>query len=283
VNSTAWSRARCRRCAFSNCARPTRRTSLTALTRQYNQRSVDERNEKPVSITADSQTNALIVAAHAEMMPEIQAIVAELNATTRLDSEGREIRIFPLSVARAEELARTIDEMFPAPPMPIDRRGRPMPHLQEPPEVVVRADPQTNSIIVDAPVQRMANFEKLVEQLDRQKITEETAVRTYAIVHADLNAIARTLQQLASSGALSLQNRDRRVAISINTEPVSQRIVVSGPIEIFDRVEQVLAELDVRQSAPRHHAAVLQARARPGGLRGRDAPRDPPHPARGRG
>lgn len=221
-----------------------------ALNAQYARRPVDERNLKPVMITADAQTNALMVAAHADLLPEIASIVEELNRTDRMDVEGREIRIFPLKVARAEELARTIDEMFPEPPVPVDRRGNPMQHLRQPREVVVRADPQTNSIIVDAPVQRLAGFEQLVEQLDRQRISDETEVRTYPVTHAEIATLVSTLNELAQSGSLSPAGQDRRVPIIVTSEPVSRTLVVSGPAEIFSRVEQVISDLDVRASGP---------------------------------
>ncbi|UCD76487.1 MAG: hypothetical protein JSV91_06095 [Phycisphaerales bacterium] len=221
-----------------------------ALNRQYNQRPLEERNDKPVNISSDDQTNSLIIAAHPDLLEEIEAIVTELNTANRLDTEGREIRIFPLKVARAEELAKTIDDMFPQPPPPVDRRGRPMPQLQEPREVVVRADPQTNSIIVDAPIQRMAGFEQLVEQLDRTKLTDDTEVRTYKVVYADLNALAATLQRLSQSGTLTPSGVDRHVPVTVTTEPVSRTLIVSGPVEIFDRVEQVLVELDARGEGP---------------------------------
>ncbi|MHC4416411.1 MAG: secretin N-terminal domain-containing protein [Planctomycetota bacterium] len=222
----------------------------SALMRQYAQRHPDDRRDRPVSITADPQTNALIVAAHPEMLPDIQAVVEALNRADRLDEEGREIRIFPLKVARAEELARTIDEMFPQPPVPRDRRGRPLYHLQPRREVVVRADPQTNALIVDAPIQRMVGFEKLVEQLDRQQIAEETEIRAYRVVNADLNAVATTLRQLAADGSLSPGRQDRRAPTTITTEPMSRSIVVAGAADIFDRVEEVLGELDSRHVGP---------------------------------
>ncbi|MHC4275552.1 MAG: secretin N-terminal domain-containing protein, partial [Planctomycetota bacterium] len=49
---------------------------------------------------------------------------------------------------------------------------------------------------------------------------------------------------------LSPAGRDRRIPISINVEPVSRSLVVSGPSDIFDRVEQVLADLDAKRAAP---------------------------------
>ncbi len=221
-----------------------------ALQRQYNQRHPDARKEKPVSVTADPNTNALIVAAHPEVLPEIRAIVEGLNEADLYGAGGREIRIFPLKVARAEELARTIDEMFPPPPVPRDRRGQPMPHLQGPREVVVRADPQTNSLLVDAPLARMAHFETLVEQLDRQDVDAGTEVRTYKVVHADLEALAGTLRELASAGTLSPSGADRRTPTSISTEPASRSLVVAGAADVFERVEGVLADLDAPRAGP---------------------------------
>jgi type II secretory pathway component GspD/PulD (secretin) len=221
-----------------------------ALQAQYNQRHPDARKARPVSITADPNTNSLVVAAHPEILPEIQAIVDELNEADLYGAGGREIRIFPLRVARAEDLARTIDEMYPPPPVPRDRRGQPLYHLQAPREVIVRADPQTNSLIVDAPLQRMAGFEKLVEQLDRQDVAVETEVRTYRIVHAGLDAVAGTLRQLAAAGGLSPSRADRRVPTTITTEPAGRVLVVAGPGDVFERVEQVLAELDAPRAAP---------------------------------
>jgi len=221
-----------------------------ALARKYAQRPLEDRNQRPVDITADPQTNALLVAAHPELLPEIEAIVEQLNSTARVDTTGREIRIFPLKVARAEELARTLDEMFPEPPVPVDARGRPLPQLREPREVVVRADAQTNSIIVDAPVQRLAGFEQLVEQLDRQRFGEDSEIRVYPVTHADIEMLAQTMQQLAQSGTLVENGGDRRVPLTIKSDPNTRSLVVSGPVEAFARVEQVLKSLDVRKAAP---------------------------------
>ncbi|TVQ54711.1 MAG: hypothetical protein EA377_04940, partial [Phycisphaerales bacterium] len=116
--------------------------------------------------------------------------------------------------------------------------------------VVVRADRQTNSLIVDAPLQRMSGFEQLVEQLDRQQIMEETEIRTYAIKHADLNNVRNSLQELARAGTLSEAGREHRVAITITAEPMSRRLIVSGPADIFSRVENVIDELDARRTGP---------------------------------
>lgn len=222
------------------------------LDQVYNARPTEERKLKPVSIRADPATNSLLVSAHPDPFAEIQTIVTELNEARKKATTGREIRIFPLKVARAEELAKTIDQMFPDPPVPLDRRGNPMYNLREPREVVVRADAQTNSIIVDAPVERMLGFEELVKQLDTAEIPADAEVRTYAIEFAELRAVQNAIQQLVQSGVLVTGNTrgGRSVPITVNSEPVTNTLIVAGPVEIFDKVEKVLTELDAEPDRP---------------------------------
>jgi len=219
------------------------------LKASYDGRPVEERARKPVDVSADPATNTLIVSAHAEVLPEIESIVEELNETQTLSAEDREIRIFPLRVARAEELARTIDAMFPEPPTPIDpRTRRPRPDLRQPKEVVVRADPATNSLIVDAPSKRLSGFEQIVSSLDQHRLAADVEVRTYRVERAELAAVQRTLSDLASKGALGQTSAQTPVAI--NAEPTTRTLIVSGPTEIFTRVETVLSELDTAPDRP---------------------------------
>ena len=221
-----------------------------ALTESYEMRPIDERATRPVRINADPETNSLVITAHPEIFDEINGIVAQLNDMNRLEDADREIRIFPLRVARAEDLAQTLDEMFPQPPMPHDSRGRPRPDLQLPREVVVRADRQTNSIIVDAPTQRMASFEKLVEQLDRTQIADETEIRTWKLVRSELSAVATTLQRIADSGGFGSANGVGAASVTISTEPKSGTLLVSGPSEIFPKVDSVIQSLEAGKPVP---------------------------------
>ncbi len=213
------------------------------LQRSYEGRPPEERGRRPVSIEADPATNTLIVSAHEDVLPEIEAIAAQLNETQAADAEGREIRIFPLKVARAEELAQTIDQMYPEPPIPLDPRTRqPRPDLRPAREVVVRADRGTNSLIVDAPSRRLAGFEQLVKSLDQTKLADSLTVRTYRVERADLASLTATLRGLASSG--SLGNAGSIGPVTISSDAPTRTLIVSGPPEVFRAVEEVLAKVD---------------------------------------
>lgn len=222
------------------------------LTQAYSARPPEERAAKPVSIRADSATNTLIVSAHPEMLSEVERVVSDLNAADSYDAEGREIRIFPLKIARAEELARTIDQMYPEPPIPRDSRGRPMPWLQERREVVVRGDAQTNALIVDAPARRMPGFEQLVQQLDTAEAPAEMAIETYRITRADTEAVASTLRRLADSGGIDLgpAANARSARVLVEAEPRSRTIVVSAPPAAMPQVRQIIENLDGTSDLP---------------------------------
>lgn len=211
------------------------------LQESYQRRTPEERARQPVDIQADAATNTLLISAHPDVMPEIEAVVSQLNDSRTIDDEDREIRIFPLQHARAEELAQTIDEMYPEPPMPRDSRGRPRPDLQQPKEVVVRANRGTNALIVDAPSRRLAGFEQIVQSLDRSELAGDVTVRTYRPLRAEPQAVATAIRDLANSGALG---GSPRTPLSVSIEPVTRSLIVSGPAEAFTQVEALLAELD---------------------------------------
>src|SRR5262249_11392826 len=167
--------------------------------------------------------------------------------------EGRQISIFPLKVARAEELAKTIDAMFPEPPIPLDPRTRqPRPDLKLPKEVTVRADRATNSLIVDAPTKRLAGFEQIVRSLDQTKLGGNVELRSYRVERADLNAAATALRSAAANGALYAHG-DTAAAMSpvtVDVEPTSRTLIVSGPSEVFKGVEEVLKKVDAMPDRP---------------------------------
>jgi type II secretion system protein D len=220
------------------------------LQASYSQRPAEMKRKQPVDIQADPATNTLVVSAHADVLPEIEAIVEQLNETQAVDAAGREIRIFPLKVARAEELAQTIDQMFPEPPMPLDPRTRqPRPDLRPAREVVVRADRATNALIVDAPAKRLAGFEQIVKSLDQQKLAGSVELRTYRVQRADVNAVASSLRNLASGGALGPASLGLG-QVTIEPQVNTRTLVVSGPAEIFAGVEKLLKELDAAPDRP---------------------------------
>ncbi|MHC5114555.1 MAG: secretin N-terminal domain-containing protein, partial [Planctomycetota bacterium] len=216
----------------------------TMLRQRYDARPSEQRREQPVTINADAGTNTLVVTAHTLVFDEIKEFVDTVNRAGEAGAE-RETMIYPLKRARATDLATALDKLYPQPPMPLDRRGRPMPHLREPKEVHVSADAATNTLIVEAPVERRASFEALVEQLDRVELPPTAELRTYYIDRGEPNDIARTLSDLARQGVLSAPAAEggKAVEVIIQAEPRSRTLIVAGDEVTFMKVEEVLEDL----------------------------------------
>lgn len=225
-------------------------TLAQAIRRSFDERTPADRAARPVRVEVDTAANTMIVSAHEEDLAEIQSLVAEANkaATDRAMSDDslRQVRIFPLRVARAEELATTLEQMFPEPPAPIDVRTRqPRPDLRPPREVLVRADRATNSLIVDAVSTRLVGLEEIIAQLDKPALARSVSLRTYRLARADVNAAAEALRRMSGSGALGAEAG----AVTVAVEPASRTLMVSAPDGAFEAVEKLLMELNATPEA----------------------------------
>lgn len=217
------------------------------LNAQYNQRSAVERKAKPVYIGADPQTNSLLVSAHPDVLPEINAMVDQLNTIERLDTEARDLQIYPLKVARAEELARTIEEMFPQPPVPLDVRGRPQPQLQKPKPVIVRAEPQTNSLIISALPGVLNLTQEMIAQLDIDPSQASGAaaksVHVLVVENADAGQIAANLDAMFNApgapGGGGPQSKP-----TIRVDAVSNSLLIRASDAQYQTIQEVVAKID---------------------------------------
>ena len=214
------------------------------LTARYDQRPADLRREQPVRVDADTATNTLIVTAHEEVFPEIREFVEGVNRSGEKDGQ-RETVIIPLKVGRAVEVAAALDKLYPQPPMPLDARGRPLPHLQKQKDIFVSADAATNTVIVECPADRKAQFETIVSQLDRIEAAPQSQVRTWRIERGDPEKVGASVRALAASGALSAPTTGGRKApeVTVQVETASRTLIVTGDEAAFAKVDQVLKDL----------------------------------------
>ncbi len=220
-------------------------TQMAALLSvRYDQRPAELRREKPVRVEADAATNTLIITAHEDVFPEIREFVEGVNRSGEKEGK-RETVIIPLRTGKAVEVAAALDKLYPQPPVPLDARGRPLPHLQKQKDVFVTADAATNTVIVECPAERKAQFEAIVAQLDRIEPAPQAEVRSWRLERGDPEKIAASLRSLATSGALSSPSVGGRKApeVTVQVEAASRTLMVTGDAAAFAKVDQVLKDL----------------------------------------
>ncbi|HID08031.1 MAG TPA: hypothetical protein EYP10_12900, partial [Armatimonadetes bacterium] len=165
------------------------------------------------TITADPRTNSLVVAATAEKMQIIKALVEKLDIDI---TPPIEVEIIPLKYADATSMAEIIQTLFEeglggaglSPEMRtrlriyryysrIRQRGgtatRSKGEMEQ--QVVVTADERANALVVAATRENIDRVKKIVEQLDKEFAPPVTA-RVFKLQYADAAQVADMLNQL---------------------------------------------------------------------------------------
>ncbi len=230
-----------------------------ALAGQYERRSAAERAAAPVTITADPQSNALLVSADPALLPQIEAVVDELNRTDRLDAEDRQVRTIPLRVARAENVAPIVQELLAGEEMPIWirydalARNRPLPDTG--PDVRVAADSRLNAVIVSGPRSVLELAESMVQQLDVEpaRIEGEAArmVRVLVIENADAAQLAQSL------GSIFSESESGQVPPTIRVDGASNSLIVRATPAQFQTLDEVVQQIDAATVSARRQIQMI--------------------------
>jgi len=216
------------------------------LRRRYDQRSVEQKIEKPVQVDSDRETNTLIVAADDDAFEEIKTFVESVNQTSG-QADRLATMIFPLKHADADEVAAVLDRLYPEPLPPRDWRGRPQWNLQEPRDVQFAADPATNALFVHAAPDRRDEFETLVNQLDREAPGSGTTdVRVFTLTGAEANDVAGAVRDTARSKSQSDPAWSR---VTVTAAPSANAVVIAAGQEQLNALQQVVESLDSSISA----------------------------------
>jgi general secretion pathway protein D len=171
-------------------------------------------NARVVAV-ADEQSNSLIVSAPEELIPTITELVDKIDTSI---TDFSDTRIFRLQHADAQELATLITNLFPDPtaqgnqrrrddrgggfgfPFGGDRGSsgsnasgdRSQRALQQT-KVVAVGDPRTNSLIVTAGRETMAQIAEMVGRLDSTDAKKQR-VFVHSLEHADAESVANVLR-----------------------------------------------------------------------------------------
>ncbi|MFQ5429011.1 MAG: secretin N-terminal domain-containing protein, partial [Phycisphaerae bacterium] len=136
----------------------------------------------PVSYGSDMSSNTLIVTAPADEFDAIEARIAELDTE---DHEDRLRRVFKLVYADPGSVSRMIQNLF-----------RPYGRNPSPKERVSSADDwTTNSVIVSASSEKMAEVEALIAEMDQPGDAQRTE-HVIEVTNANPADVANSLQQI---------------------------------------------------------------------------------------
>ena len=187
--------------------------------------------------TADARTHRLMVSARAEQLEKIGELITNLR--TPMESEPRQTRVYDLKSALAEDLAKTVSELY---------RDRSKDRLTaRPDDALVLADATTNRLIVTAPASELAVLEEIIGQIDELS-PYAASTRIFKLSVASAVEVANIL-----STALTRRERNRVVPlVSAGADAKSNTVVVSGEPRDVQSAVQLIEQLDAGgQTGPR--------------------------------
>jgi type II secretory pathway component GspD/PulD (secretin) len=187
-------------------------TSATAtviaptLQQLFTQRVSREATKDPMTVIPDARTNSLIVGASPADMKLAETLIAQLDTP---QGKGATMAAFPLKKADATQVANTLKTLL---------AGQGGTGAAAAGAANISVDERTNTILVSAGAADLQRVKELVEQLDREQLTNVTEIRVFPLQHADATELAQILTSLLTNKPLS------PVALSPNRQTLLQFI-----------------------------------------------------------
>ena len=164
---------------------------------------------------SEERTNSLVVSAPSDVIPTIEQLVKEMDRTIE---DVTEIEVFKLQNADAYEMAEVLTNLFSDKDEIESSRGgyrfgsygrssssssrsrssssgNSSERMLQQKKVVAVADPRTNSVIVSATAELMAQITLMVERLDGNKAKQQK-VYTYSLQNADVEGVSEILRNM---------------------------------------------------------------------------------------
>ncbi|NNM24460.1 MAG: hypothetical protein HKO59_00500, partial [Phycisphaerales bacterium] len=189
-------------------------------------------NPERVHVAADPQTNTLVVRAPGEALRFIDEYIALIDQTpVNVQST---MKLYPLQHARANDLRSTLDRVFTARYRSL--RNQPGGPKLEP---EFAADERTNTLLVTASPEQLAEVDGLLRELDVDQGQELFALRSIEMQAALPTAAAQVIEQVVLG-----TDQQRRAETTIVPDDNSGVLLVRASPEVSAEIDAILAEID---------------------------------------
>ncbi|MBR5606528.1 MAG: hypothetical protein IKW70_08890, partial [Verrucomicrobia bacterium] len=188
------------------------------------------------TVSADERINAIIVSAGESDIKRLEELVQKLD--TEQVARINEIRIFPLTFARAAELSTILNSVLNTNPRNLTEtsaaRQSLLQFITRTPEgenlvssalkegILITPDPRSNSLVVSAPVDYMEFLDSMIKSMD-QSSPQEAKIQIFSLKNADARQMAQVLTALFRLQAAGGAAAQRSVEYTL-VKPMSDAI-----------------------------------------------------------
>lgn len=214
--------------------------------------------EMPISVSANRQSNSIVVAAPTDAMGLVRNLVQELDQSAA-GSTTPSVKMYPLKHAQVSSMVSTLSQLFTgsapaAGGTAATRRGQPARaagSAVEPPTSIV-GDESARLVIVSAGAEKHELIAQVIADLDNAQAGEEATVKVYRLENADAQSVATALTQTLAEGAANTGGRGGRTvtagqggaALRISADRSGNSIIARASADDHKRIAELIAEMD---------------------------------------
>ncbi|MBL7220010.1 MAG: hypothetical protein ISS69_07845 [Phycisphaerae bacterium] len=197
-----------------------------------------------LSVTANKNTNSVIVSAQPETMKVVEKLIEELDQTAAL-TKIPSIRLYPLKHADITQTVRTLQTLFVSSKSAPKTKGATRTTDSDTP-IVITAQETSRTVLVSAPAEKHELIAKTIEQIDGSQATDALSVKVYRIQNVEAAGVAASLTAtLSQSGATGKgKTATTDAALRISADRSSNTLVVKASAEDHKKIVLLLAEID---------------------------------------
>ena len=238
----------------------TRLISLTYLNANDGIRVLTPLVSKNGVISADFQTNTIILTDTAK---NVERLASVLSALDKEPPRGKgEINVYPLENAEAEGVAGSLTTLLAKQPPP--QPGQP-PSLRVglTSPITVTADKMRNALIIVAAPEDYAAMKGVIGKLDVKR-RQEGKINVYPLKNAEAEDVAKTLMTLFSKSPQATPGQLPGLSVTLNgpvnvtADKATNSLVIVAAPEDYDAVKAVIRKLDIRRRQVYVEAAIIE-------------------------
>ncbi|MCX5661532.1 MAG: hypothetical protein NTW19_17780 [Planctomycetota bacterium] len=201
---------------------------------------------KAVTITANRQTNSVVVAAPPEVMEIVGQIVQELDQSAALSGLAS-VRMYPVQHADVPSVVASLQQLF-GPGAQVSRgpSGGGGAGAVSPP-VVIAGDNAGRTVIVSAPANKHELIAKVIADIDAAQGKDPTVVKVYAVQFADASSLAAAITNTIAApvGAPGGgRGQSANIGIRVSADPSSNSLIVRASQDDHVRLAAMIEQLD---------------------------------------
>jgi type II secretion system protein D len=205
-----------------------------------------------LSVTANSNTNSIIVSAQPETMKIIESLIEELDQSAAL-TKIPTIRLYPLKHADITQTVQTLQQLFVssgstgAARTRGATRGTTRGGTSNDMPIVITAQETSRTVLVSAPVEKHELIAKTIEQIDSSQATDALSVKVYRIQNVEAAGVATSLTATLSQGSSGTgrgKTTSTSTGLRISADRSSNTLVVKASTEDHKKIALLLLEID---------------------------------------